>query len=185
MKSQAHSLLLMIPQHYPIQVGELYAGEYPGHQNPKIARERIAALVEMGVRTFVDLTTGEDGLVPYEGILQDLKRDTGVTLRRISLPVKDMSVPDSPEMMRRILDALKSSTPAVYFHCWGGIGRTGTVTGCWLRECGLDGDASLARVQELYSIRMGKVIRHPQSPQTKAQVDYVKSWCAEQPQPSP
>ena len=32
----------------------------------------------------------------------------------------------------------------VYVHCWGGIGRTGTVVGCWLVRHGMTGDEALA-----------------------------------------
>jgi hypothetical protein len=50
----------LIPQHYPIEAGVLFAGEYPGDRNPEIARARILSLVKMGVRTFVDLTSPDD-----------------------------------------------------------------------------------------------------------------------------
>lgn len=166
----------MIPQHYVIEAGALLAGEYPGDPEPEAARERIAGLVEMGVRTFVDLTSRADGMASYDEVLRELERETGLVLRRISLPVPDMDVPESTETMRRILDALGTAERAVYFHCWGGIGRTGTVAGCWLRERGLDGEAALARVQELYAENMEKVTRHPRSPQTRGQMEYVKGW---------
>lgn len=171
----------MIPQHYPIEVGSLYGGEYPGDRKPEIARARILRLVEIGVRTFIDLTTQADRLVPYEELLVELEQETGIPLRRISAPVPDMGVPDSETTMRRIMDALRDSIgtqPAVYVHCWGGIGRTGTVVGCWLRECGHDPESALVHVQHLYASHMPKVRIHPESPQTPAQKDYIRNWTA-------
>lgn len=92
-----------------------------------------------------------------------------------------MSVPRSGEAMRKIMDTIRRSKdtgPAVYVHCWGGIGRPGTVVGCWLHECGLGADEALERVQYLYSTHMPKSedIRYPKSPQTREQNDYVRDW---------
>jgi hypothetical protein len=171
----------MLPQHYPIEPGALFGGEYPGDRKPAIARARLWSLVEIGVRTFIDLTTPADQMAGYEGLLVELEQEAGAPLRRISVPVPDMGVPDSGETMRSILAAIRAAvekTPAVYVHCWGGIGRTGTVAGCWLRECGLGPDEALERVQHLYASHMPKVRLHPESPQTAAQKDYIRFWSA-------
>ncbi len=34
-------------------------------------------------------------------------------------------------------------------HCWGGVGRTGTVVGCWLVRHGLDDGDAIARIATL------------------------------------
>ncbi len=171
----------MIPQHYPIEPATLFAGEYPGDRNPKIARARLSSLLEIGVRTFIDLTTPADGLVRYEGMLAQLEMETGTPLHWISMPILDMGVPDSEETMHKVIDSIQNAlarAPAVYIHCWGGIGRTGTVAGCWLRECGYGADSALEHVQLLYFSHMAKAKsgRYPESPQTVAQKDYVRRW---------
>lgn len=173
----------MLPQHYPIEPGTLFGGEYPGDRNSDVARAKILSLVELGVRTFIDLTAPADHMVPYERLLAELATETGAQLRRISVPVPDMAVPASEEVMAKIMDAIRESiptSPAVYVHCWGGIGRTGTVVGCWLRERGLEPDEALQRVQHLYATHMpkSKEARYPESPQTPEQKDYIKSWNA-------
>ncbi len=83
--------------------------------------------------------------------------------------------------MRSIMDAVRAvivSGPAVYVHCLGGIGRTGTVVGCWLQECGLGPDEALERNQELYSTHMPKANagKKPESPQTPAQKQTLRRW---------
>lgn len=169
----------MTPQHYPIQPGVLYCGEYPGYRDRKVAWERMWNLVEMGVRTFIDLTSPHDDLTRYDSMLFELEQESGARLQRISLPVPDMGVPESSARMNAILDAIRTSVrkrPAVYVHCWGGIGRTGTVAGCWLRECGLGPDEALQRVQKLYTAHMPKARIHPESPQTEVQKAYIRNW---------
>lgn len=169
----------MIPQHYPIEEGKLYAGEYPGHKNLETAKLRLHHLITLGIRTFVDLTTPADGMTCYDSLLPELEGETGVRLRRISLPIKDMGIPENIESMETILKTIRESalcSPAVYAHCWGGIGRTGTVVGCWLRECGHDPESALIHVQQLYASHMPKVRTYPESPQTPAQKDYIRRW---------
>lgn len=168
----------MIPQHYPIEPGKLLAGEYPGDRNPATAAARIRLLVAAGVRTFVDLTRPEDGLTPYAGMLDGIAAETGHTLRHLAFPIPDMGIP-TPEAARAAIGAIREameSDPAVYIHCWGGIGRTGTIAGCWLREAGLGPDEALQRVQHLYATHMHKVRFHPQSPQTVEQRRFVRAW---------
>ena len=57
---------------------------------------------------------------------------------------------------------------AVYVHCWGGIGRTGTVVGCWLVETGGAGDDVLEAIKAL---RAGTMKRSTQFPETSDQAE--------------
>lgn len=166
--------------HYPVQPG-LFAGEYPGHQSPNVAETRLRELVGNGVRTFIDLTSRVDGLTPYEPLFVELDDDGALDLRRHSFEIPDMNIPSGPELMREVLDLIRAELDAgrpCYVHCWGGIGRTGTAVGCWLRESGMDPDSALARVQQLYGSHMdaGKLSRYPHSPQQPTQVHYVRNW---------
>ncbi|MEK7952577.1 protein-tyrosine phosphatase family protein [Luteolibacter soli] len=161
-------------QHYQVH-DRLFAGEYPGSLAPEVTEDRLRSLLERGVQTFIDLTTPDDHLDPYEPVLREL----GEGLKRHSHKIPDLSIPETPQVMRGILDLLRAELDAgrtCYVHCWGGIGRTGTVIGCWLKESGLDATAALDEVQRLYASGMEKVVRHPRSPQTPEQVRYVKEW---------
>lgn len=169
----------MIPQYYPIEKGRLYGGEYPGDRDRARARSRLKHLLAEGIRTFVDLTAPADQMTSYEGLLRELEEEAGVPLRRITLPLPDMGVPENADTMQQILNHIKEAcreAPAVYVHCWGGIGRTGTVVGCWLRASGHAPESALREVQKLYGSHMAKVRRHPESPQTPAQIAYVRNW---------
>ena len=114
--------------------GYFLAGEYPGARRPEAAREKILRLLDAGITFFIDLTTEEDGLAPYAALLQELAAERSVAAGYRRLPIRDLDVP-TPEKMAAILDVIDAKLAEgqqIYLHCWGGIGRTGTVVGCYL-----------------------------------------------------
>lgn len=157
---------------YWVVPNALCAGEYPGAPTGEKARAKIETFRKAGVTCFLDLTEPRDGLNPYEPWLAD--GDAG-TMRRLSFPIRDMSV-TTPEKMRLILDALEKALAdgeCVYVHCWGGIGRTGTVIGCWLVEQGMTGREALAEIARL---RAGIPDEWRDSPETREQRQMVAGW---------
>ena len=76
---------------------------------------------------------------------------------------------------REILDVIDAGLRegGVYVHCYRGLGRTGTVVGCWLVRHGLDEGDALARVAEL---RRELSDAHLPSPQTREQRHVVRKW---------
>lgn len=154
----------------------LLAGEYPGAREEDEARHKLGALLAAGVREFVDLTeTGEYGLRPYLPLVQKLagERGVAVTHRRMSIP--DMGTPQKTHMVT-ILDTIDAAVAAqrpVYVHCFAGIGRTGTVVGCYLVRHGVAAEAALAEIEQR---RRGTPDGYRQSPETVEQRRYVRSW---------
>jgi hypothetical protein len=166
-----------LPNSYLIPDTRLLAGEYPGAPDPADAQRRLDALLDAGVQTFVDLTTPDDGLTSYDPILRQLP--LGALAERIHMPIPDLRV-CGDHQMRRILDAIDSALDTgqtVYVHCWGGVGRTGTVIGCWLVRHGRSGQEALGEVAELYgSMSDAKRRKHPHSPETEAQRRMIARW---------
>jgi protein-tyrosine phosphatase len=144
------------------------AGEYPGARSQPEARLRLAALCAGGIRSLVDLTEAHE-LEPYGA----LARELGLVWHRF--PIRDLGIPTQPQMTKILayIDAEIVDGRPVYVHCWGGIGRTGTVIGCLLVERGTDPGDVPAQISELR--------RHSQkalrvSPETKQQREFVTSW---------
>jgi protein-tyrosine phosphatase len=170
--------------HYPVQP-ELFAGEHPVHyEDEALTKTRLLELAARGIVSYIDLTSEEDrtlGLLPYDPHFADIEAETGTLPVRHWFPIPDMGIPSDPSLMRGILDLPHQEISAgrtCYVHCWGGIGRTGTVVACWLKERGMDSEAALAEVQRLYSAHMDaeKQARYPRSPQQAVQLQYVRDW---------
>jgi protein-tyrosine phosphatase len=131
-------------------------------------------ILDAGVTCFLDLTTRHDPLLPYESLVEQL---AGAGAMRIHYPVTDMGIPESTAQTREILDTIDrviDEGGTIYVHCWGGIGRTGTIVGCWLVRHGMTGEEALDRVKELWETRPDS--GWSTSPQTDDQFDYVRKW---------
>lgn len=170
-----------IPNSYWVPGHALAAGEYPGALAPDDARAKVARLLDHGIDVFIDLTEPADRLAPYAGVLEELAGKRGLTASLLPCGMPDMSIP-SPDRMRRTLDLVDESLSGgrtVYVHCWGGVGRTGTVVGCFLVRRGMSGDEALQAVAKLFAtMSPQKVARHLAwgSPQTDEQREMVRAW---------
>jgi protein tyrosine phosphatase len=164
---------------YWVHSGQLLAGEYPGNQDESVAKARLTNYLESGVRHFIDLTeAGEHRLTPYEPSLREVAETMGLNVRHQRLSIRDVSVPGHPDVMRRILDqideCMERETP-VYVHCFGGIGRTGTVVGCHLVRQGRTPTDALEFIMDRWRT-VEKIHRQPESPETSEQRQYVEMW---------
>ncbi len=168
------------PNSYWVPGSQLLAGEYPAGFSAAEATEKLTALLDVGVTHCIDLTE-PDELRPYHPYLSLLAEPRGVTIAHQRLSIPDMDIP-SVEHMSRILDAIDAALAescTVYVHCFGGIGRTGTVVGCHLVRRGLSGDEALAEVSRLFrTMSAEKLTFFPSSPQTDEQCDLVRRWLA-------
>lgn len=165
-----------LPGAYWVLPGQLLAGPYPCAADLPAAEQRVANLLACGVTYVVDLTEpGEYNLRPYWPILRQKAEAAGTRVERWNSPIPDMSTP-SVVQMREILkriDAALVSGHRVYVHCFGGVGRTGTVIGCHLVERGMQGNEALVEIERL---RLGLPNANCASPETDAQRRMVRTW---------
>ena len=157
--------------------GSVMAGEYPRTLEEPGSRTKLAAILCAGIRRFIDLTEADERLESYGTLLQSEARQLGVAARHTRFPITDLSVP-TPDQMRDILRAIQQAHAdgqPVYLHCWGGIGRTGTVVGCLMVESGLTGDEALALIASKWTV-MDKRHSRPRSPETLEQARFIRDW---------
>jgi protein-tyrosine phosphatase len=166
-----------LPNSYWVLPDRLAAGEYPGSLNREQAGTKIRRLLQAGVTFFLDLTEAGN-LQPYDSLLtqEEFRPAGGVQYRR--MPIKSFSTPSRAEMIRTLdtIDTALAGGQTVYVHCWAGIGRTGTVVGCYLVRHGLSGTQAL---EEIAQLRQGTPHGGWTSPETEAQRQMVLNWAEE------
>ncbi len=159
-----------LPNSYWLRPGKLLGGEYPGGESAEETLRRLRALMDAGVDCFVNLTRPGE-LSAYSTLLPD-------GARYFHLPILDHGLPVDRSYMRQIQFALGDAVAAghcVYVHCRMGIGRTGTVLGCYLVEQGFNGQAALDELNRAWQ-QCGRASRWPSIPETPEQRQYVATW---------
>ena len=151
--------------------GIIYAGEYPGDKNGEFAKHKIEQMYHFGIRHFIDLTE-EGELHPYNHLLPN---DTTYT----RFPVVDCGAPKNIESVQRLLlriEELKKMDGYVYVHCWGGVGRTGTIVACYLSQNWEEPD--LNHTLEVLRSNFSEMPKsaYRKTPETKEQIDFIEQF---------
>jgi hypothetical protein len=151
-----------------------FLAAHPGFAGETSLPRTVRALLAQGIECFLDLTESGES-VGYESVLESERDRTGRTLEYLRRSIPDMSVP-SVEVMNEVLDridAAHGAHRALYVHCLGGLGRTGTVVGCHLVRHGLTGTEALERLDALRRLIASAL---SPSPYTDEQRRFVKDW---------
>jgi protein-tyrosine phosphatase len=160
------------PECFWVSPGHFLAGEYPAARRAGSPSPRLAALLEAGITRFIDLTRPGE-LPDYADALRDESyRFHPVVHSRSS--IGDFGLPTFRQM-KNLLDEIDQSLAAgekIYLHCQAGIGRTGTVVGCYLVRHGLTGRAALQRLNDLRHRLPFPFL----SPETEDQRQFVLHW---------
>ena len=155
------------------------AGAYPGkagrgdlEQVPDVIEQALAAGIDLFVNLTQDYPGGTDRhLTHYDSFVEGQAHID-------RYPIVDLSIP-TVEATVEILDGIDrrlESGSNVYVHCWGGIGRTGTIVGCWLVRHHYATPADVLDViQELRLGDAGTGLTRV-SPETPEQFGFVTDW---------
>lgn len=161
---------ILPPYTYWVLPGRFLAGEYPGHSNPEKAEARIKIWLNFGINHFIDLTEPGE-LVSYHHLVPG---SDDCTVKHF--PVPDVSIPSKSRMIEILddIDAAIEKGKKVYLHCRGGIGRTGTVIGCYFSRHGYKGQAALEKLERIFHDYIKS--SYARSPETAEQRNYVIEW---------
>ena len=151
--------------------GTLFAGEYPGGKYVELAESKLKRMHHFGVRHFVDLTE-EGELRPYRQLLPN---DTTY----LRFPIRDIDVPKSIVVVHQLIDKMENLMKQdgfTYIHCWGGVGRTGTIVACY--EARQMKEPTLEKALTAMRSRFSKMPKasHRKSPETQEQIDFVRQF---------
>ncbi len=162
------------PNSYWVEPRRFMAGEYPGVYEVSHSKLRLERLLKAGVSVFFDLTQENDAR-PYLPLLNETAALLGRKIHYIRMPIVDFFIPTVEEMkiMLNQIDAALAARQTIYVHCIGGLGRTGTVVGCYLVRHGQNGEQALLSIQGL---REHVPNWWESSPESPAQREMVRNW---------
>ena len=167
MVSNEFCLETPIENSYWIMPELFLAGEYPRNVDEKSSVNKLNCLYKAGIKVFIDLTGPTDRLKPYSLY-------PGQT--RFNFFISDLSIPSSV-LMKEILDTIDFHIQAnipTYLHCWGGVGRTGTVVGCWFIRQGYTAKEALSHLNTAWHQCPKSFYR--EIPDTKEQLNFILTY---------
>ena len=150
----------------------VFAGEYPGDKYGEKAERKLQQMMHFGVRHFVDLTE-EGELKPYACLLPPDCTHTRFPIRNVSVP---QSIDQACDVVNKIKELSKGDDGYIYLHCWGGVGRTGTIVACYLAE--EKEDPSFEMVMNNLRYRFSEMPKssHRVTPETKEQETFIRKY---------
>ncbi len=167
---------------YWVVPGKLLAGHFPGSKDPAHEQEKITNLFNCGIRRIVNLMEPDepdhDGLpfTNYAEVFRRVAEPHGLDVDALRFPIRDLSIPKTDflrEILNHVDEGLNAGKPT-YVHCWGGIGRTGTVVGTFLIRNGLAKPETVLDV--IRELRRFDPKSYRLSPETMEQRALVTAW---------
>lgn len=169
-----------IPPNTYTVLPNLLAGEYPAYRYDDTPT-RLLAFLQIGVTWFIDLTEPNERsfssrpVLSYEPLLNTLAEEHQLQIVYRRFAIRDRSTPSKAQMVQILnhIDTGINTGSKVYVHCLGGIGRTGTVIGCYLVQQGATPEDSLRVIARgLYHTYQAERL----SPETDEQRAMVLQW---------
>jgi len=160
----------------------IMVGDNPADVNVETTKHIISALLNEGVKCFINLTRPEEKdangnpIPDYEEVLERLavEKNHKVIIKRF--PITKNSVPPESKMIK-ILNAIDKNMEKnirTYIHSQDGTGRTGLAIGCWLQRNHIVNEDNV--FPYIQALRWNTTNASQPSPETHKQKEMVWGW---------
>ena len=168
-----------IKNSYPVHLGlRIFAGEYPGAKDEETCHKKLLGTTYWSsIKYFYDLTC-EGEFQPYAQYLNESQQH-----RRF--PIPDCGIPASTTEVAQICMEITSGCEeqaGKYIHCWGGVGRTGTIVACLyaylMKGTGLNADEMYSKAMQQLKESFSKCPKSTNrvSPENDLQRNFVRRF---------
>jgi protein-tyrosine phosphatase len=167
---------------YWVLPNKMLAGEIPSSKTESRKIEKINKILNCNIDVIINLME-----VVEKNFSDEVLEDYSITLfkeadkknKKIEVfryAIKDMNIPKESFMVEILnkIDEQIALGKRVYVHCWGGVGRTGTVIGCYLIRHGFAEPENV--IDTINYLKRTTNIAHRSSPETEEQCQFVLNW---------
>jgi protein-tyrosine phosphatase len=168
--------ILPFERSYWVIPNKLIVGEIPTAIEETETIQKLDGLIKANVKLVINLMEEDEVNLedkPFPDYSHYLNERGVETIR---IPIEDMNIP-SKETMLEVLGVINKVTEEnkiVYVHCWGGIGRTGTVVGCFLKQFRMAHNHNVFEFIDY--LKRTTSISKRSSPETQEQRNFIINW---------
>ncbi len=168
--------VLPFERSYWVLPNKLLAGNVPTSYDDEERKLKMTGIISVGIDVIINLQE-QDETNHYGDYFYDYAKDLrhyGISTLRF--PIVDLGIPSEEQMIKilNLIDKSLTEDKKVYVHCWGGVGRTGTVIGCFLLRHGYASNDNV--IDYIAYLKRTTPIYDRPSPETDAQIRFVRGW---------
>lgn len=167
---------------YWVLTNKLLAGEIPSSKTESRKIDKINNLLDCNIDVIINLMEvveknfSDEVLEDYSITLYKEAAKKNKKIEMLRFAIKDLNIPSETFMVEILnkIDEQIALGKRVYVHCWGGVGRTGTVIGCYLIRNGFAEPEKV--IDTINYLKRTTNIAHRSSPETEEQRQFILKW---------